>query len=123
MPMPPRPTALMIPMVAVWRRPNGAPSASTTSPARALSLSANVIAGRFFSSIFNSATSVPGSAPIFFALFAKLGAQPHHDFVGFRNDVVSGENIAICADDDARPETFERLLALPLRKLLPEKFT
>ena len=72
--MPPRPTALMIPMVTVCRRPNGFPRASTTSPARALSLSANVIAGRFFSSIFNNATSVPGSAPTFFALYLRSSA-------------------------------------------------
>src|SRR5437667_3640037 len=65
MPMPPRPTALMIPIVTVCRRPNGLPIANTTSPARALSLSAKLTAGRLFSSIFNSATSVPGSVPIF----------------------------------------------------------
>ena len=71
MPIPPRPTALMIPMVTVCRRPNGLPIASTMSPARALSLSANVIAGRFFSSILSNATSVPGSVPTFLALYLR----------------------------------------------------
>src|SRR4029434_9811409 len=116
MPMPPRPIALMIPIVTVWRRPNGLPTASTTSPARAFSLSANVMAGRFFSSIFNNAKSVPASVPAFFfcLVFAQLRAESHHDFLRARNDVISGKNVSIRADDHARAEALKRLLALSL---------
>src|SRR4029453_5919587 len=116
MPTPPRPTALMIPIVTVCRRPNGFPTASTMSPARAFSLSANVIAGQIFSSIFNKATSVPGSVPTFFALYLRSSVPSRA-----RNDVISGENVSIRADDHARAEALKRLLTLPLRKLSAEK--
>src|SRR4030095_8372810 len=118
MPMPPRPIALMIPIVTVWRRPNGLPTACTMSPARAFSLSANVLAGRFFSSIFNKATSVPGSVPTFFALYLRSSVPSRA-----RNDVISGENVSIRADDHARAEALKRLLTLPLRKLSAEKLS
>src|SRR5207245_7651422 len=44
-------------------------------------------------------------------------------FVHFPNVVVVRENTFVGADDDARAEAFERLLALSLRKLTTEKFT
>ena len=68
MPMPPRPVALTMPIVTVCPMPNGLPSASTTSPTSILSLSANVIKGRSFASIFSTAISVLGSRPITFAV-------------------------------------------------------
>src|SRR6266542_2147983 len=61
--IPPRPVALTMPIVTVCPIPNGLPSASTTSPTSSLSLSANVMNGRSFASIFNTAMSVLGSRP------------------------------------------------------------
>src|SRR5207249_11921824 len=101
MPMPPRPTALMIPIVTVCRRPNGLPIASTTSPARAFSLSANVIAGRFFSSIFKRHVSAWIGSDFLGLVFSEVYPEAHHDFFCTRNDVVGSENVSVRTDNHA----------------------
>ena len=67
MPNPPRPSPLTMPIVTVCPTPNGLPTARTTSPTSSLSLSAIVIAGKFFPSTFSTAVSVAGSVPMILA--------------------------------------------------------
>jgi hypothetical protein len=67
--MPGRCFAETMPSVAVSRRPNGLPSASTKSPWRSASESPSTTEGRFFGGFTSwmSATSVSGSRPMIFA--------------------------------------------------------
>ena len=63
------------------------------------------------------------SADFFRLVFTQLRAEPDHDFFRARDDMISGENVSIRADDHARAEALKRLLTLPLRKLSPEKLS
>src|SRR5439155_1198644 len=63
-----------------------------------------------------SRPSVSTSAP------AEFRAKAHHDFLRARHDVISGENVAIRADNDARAKALYCLFTLCSRKLSAEKF-
>src|SRR5437016_2576394 len=67
-----RPTALMIPIVTVWLRPEGLPMASTYSPTWSLSESAQGMVGRSLASTRMTAMSVFGSVPTTLALSSRL---------------------------------------------------
>ena len=62
-------------------------------------------------------------ADLFCLVFAQLSAESHHDFLGAGNDVISGENVPIRADDHARAEALKRLLTLLLRSWSAEKLS
>ena len=55
-------------------------------------------------------------------IFAEFRAKAHHDFLRARHDVISGENVAIRADNDARAKALYCLFTLCSRKLSAEKF-
>src|SRR5439155_15440368 len=60
----------------------------------------------------------------FFRLvFAQVRAEPDHDFFCARDDMISGENVSVRADDHARAEPLKCLLTLPLRKLSAEELS
>src|SRR5207253_8922024 len=56
-------------------------------------------------------------------VFTQLSAESHHDFLGAGNDVSSGENVPILADDHARAEPLKRLLTSLLRGLSAEQLS
>ena len=60
-----------MPLVTVWPMPNGLPTARTRSPTSTMSLSAKVIAGRFFASTFTTARSDCGSVPMTLAVSSR----------------------------------------------------
>ena len=63
--------ALTMPEVTVLSSPYGVPIATTQSPTRVVAGSPSFTTGRFFASIFSTATSVAASLPSTFARYSR----------------------------------------------------
>src|SRR5690349_23426413 len=91
MPTLPRPRALMMPRVTVELKPNGLPIARTKSPTCSFSYSAHLTEGRSLASIFTTARSVLGSAPMIFAENSRRSlkrSEEHTSELQSRRDLV-----------------------------------
>ena len=66
-----REVALTMPAVTLFSKPNGEPIATTHSPGRSFDGSPRRTVGRFFASIFSTATSVCSSTPTTFAVYSR----------------------------------------------------
>src|SRR6266853_1130528 len=124
MPMPPRPTALMIPMVTVCRKAKRiADREHDVAGARFLAISKRDRRQIFLPDLQQCNVGARIGPDFFCLVFAELGAQSHHDFLRARNDMIGSKNKSIRADDHTGAKPLQRLFTLPLQRLSPEKLT
>ena len=100
-----RPLALTMPAVIVFSKPNGEPIAATHSPTLSFAELPSFTVGRPVASILSSATSVRSVGADHLGLeLALASVRLDGDFVGARDHVRVGEDVAVLADDEARAE-------------------
>ena len=101
-PRPPRPFAESTPAVTVYPRPNGEPMATTHSPTRAASESANLAGVETRGVDLDHGEVGRGIAPDEARRQVAPVAEAHVDGQGLFDDVVVREDRAVRREDDAR---------------------